>query len=208
MKKIALMFTMSLFISFSAQANDKKKKESDVSKKRVLIVSFITNNFYSTYDKSEVAKTNKVTEDKVLTMLDEKVSSMFANSHEEGVEFVNHTSASDDLSEKISFSYNEKEWLIPDLEGLTNDEFNRLLTDNNVDYVIFINNYEMKWLGDPQYKLNNEIHYSIFKKDKEAIIEGKYSFSTPKLIPVAKMDKKYKKAVSKICNKFLKSSKS
>lgn len=202
MKKTILTILTSLFVLVSVQANENDKK-NDTKKKKVLLISFITQNFYSTYDNTEVAKTNKVTEDKVLKMLDEKVSSMFANS-DEGVEFINHND--DSLAEKISFSYNKQEWLIPDLSGLTDAEFNKILEDNNVDYVIFINNYEMKWIGDPQYKLNNEIHYSIFKKNKVGIIEGKYSFSTPKLVPVAKMDKKYKKAVAKICNKFLKNS--
>lgn len=205
MKKLTLLFVLLIFVSSPAKAaNDDEK--NDINKKRVLLISFIENNFYTTYDKAEVAKTNKVAEEKVLEMLNEKVSSMFANNSEDDVEFVNYNGEIENLTDKISFSYNDKEWLLPDVSGLSNEEFNKLLTDNNVDYVIFINTYEMKWIGDPQYKLDNEIHYSIFKKDKEAIIEGKYTFSTPKLVPVVKMDKKYKKAVAKICSKFLKNS--
>lgn len=202
MKNLVLMTVLSVFISFSTQARNDKEK-SDIKKKRVLLVSFITKNFYSTYDNAEVAEANKITEEKVLKMLDEKILSTFANS-DEGIEFINYTDTS--LSEKVDFRYNEKELLIPELGELTNDEFNKLLEENNVDHVIFINNYEMKWIGDPQFKLDNEIHYSIFKKNKENVVEEKYSFSTPKLVPATKMNKKYKKAVAKICTKFLKNS--
>ena len=136
-------------------------------------------------------------------MFDEKISSTFTNS-DEGVEFINFTDGFYDLSDKVHFRYNEDELLLPDLAELSVDEFNKLLDESNVDYVIFINNYEMKWIGDPQYKLNNEIHYSILKRDMVDVVQGKYSFSTAKLIPAEKMDKKYKKAVAKICTKFLK----
>lgn len=202
MKNLSVFTILFLLLSFSGQA-EFSTENNDSKKKKVLLVSFITKNFYSTYANAEVAEANKVTEEKVLKMLDEKISSTFTNS-DEGIEFINYTDEFYDLSDKVGFNYNEEELLIPDLVELTDEEFNKLLEEHNVDYVIFINNYEMKWIGDPQYKLTNEIHYSIFKKNKESIVQGKHSFSTAKLVPADKMNKKYKKAVAKICTKFLK----
>ena len=166
MKRLSVLTILFVFISLSGQAKSEidTNDNGDAKKRRVLLVSFIPKNFYSTYHNAEVAKANKVTEEKVLKMLDEKILSTFTNS-DEGVQFVKYTDTKG-LSDKVDFRYNKQELLIPELEELSNDEFNKLLEESNVDYVIFINNYEMKWIGDPQFKLDNELHYSIFKNIK------------------------------------------
>lgn len=206
MKKTILLTAWCLIFSFT-HATPITYYESKPNPQRILLVSFISQNFYSTYENAEIAKTNEISEAEVLKILDEKIAGVFEDSQEDGVEFVNFDTGTAPILEKVAFSYNnEKECLTPYLGDFTKDEFNTFMEENNVAYVIFLNTYQMKWIGDPQYKLDNEIHYSIFEKDKKSIVEGKYTFSTPKLIPVVKMEKKYKKAVTKICNAFLKNS--
>ena len=206
MKKTVLLVAWCLAFSF-AHATPINPTQPNPDAKKILLVSFISKNFYSTYENAEIAKTNEISEAEVLKILDEKIAGVFENSQEDGVEFINFDTGTEPIMERVTFSYNnEEECLTPYLGDLTNDEFNTFMEENNVAYVIFLNTYEMKWIDDPQFKLDNEIHYSIFEKDKKSIVEGKYTFSTPKLIPVVKMEKKYKKAVTKICSAFLKNS--
>lgn len=202
-KLFALAFCL-MFISVNAKATI--DRDVNPGNKRVLLVSFIDKNFFTTYENSVVAETNKISESEILPTFDEKIASIFENSSENGIEFVGFENKSDAIFDVVFFNYNEKENMVANLSELPIEQFNALLDKNSVDYVIFINFYQMKWIGDPQFKLDNEIHYSIIGRDKKSLLNDRYTFSTPKLVPLTKMEKKYQKAVAKICDKFLKNS--
>ena len=180
----------------------------DESKKRVLVVSFIEDNFYSDiYSKEEIAKKNKIREEEVISLYNEKLSQIFSNFEDEEIEYVACPS-------KIMAAFKESikidsrstkagsDLIFANLSDVSQVTFNEFINACNADYVLFVNTYRMAWIGEPQYKLENHIHYSIYKKNKEEVITDEAVFSTPNLIPVVKMEKKYLKAVDKISRKF------
>jgi len=189
------LLTVSLFAN-----NDKKNINNE--KKKVLVVSFIEKNFISTYLTSEIAEKNKTDSKTVLTILSEKICSSFPKNVE--IEFVNCTNKPEQIEENISFSYNKKDVFEPNLSVLDGSLFNELLEANNADYIVLINGYEMNWIDDPQYKVENIIHFTILGKDKKEILTKKYSFSTPKLVSLKKMEKKIQKLAAKIYKKHFK----
>ena len=77
-----------------------------------------------------------------------------------------------------------------DLSNISVEVFNGFLEEFDADYVLFLNAYQMAWIGDPQYKLENKIHYSAFKRNKEEIQTNVYTFSTPDLMSIMQMIKK------------------
>lgn len=186
---IALLYAVSLF----AYNN---KTNTDNGKKKVLVVSFIEKNFVSTYLTSEIAEKNETDSKTVLTVLGEKICSSFPKDVE--VEFVNCTNKPKQIEDTISFSYNNKDVFEPNLAEINGTIFNELLATNNADYIVLINGYEMNWIGDPQFKVENIIHFTILGKDKKEILTKKYSFSTPKLVPLKKMEKKIQNITTKI----------
>lgn len=198
----SIVCTIFLLLTVSAFANNNDKANSDKGKKKVLVVSFIEKNFVSTYETSEIAEKNNVDSETILTTLGEKICSSFPKN--EGVEFVKCTDKPESIEDNISFSYNKKDVFEPNLSEIDASSVNELLEANNADYVVFINGYEMNWIGDPQFKVENNIHFTILGKDKKEIATKKYSFSTPKLVSLEKMEKKIQKIAKKIYTKYLK----
>lgn len=200
MRKIIVFVTFLFAVSLFANSGD--KINGDKGKKKVLVVSFIEKNFVSTYETSEIAKENKADSETILTTLSETICSSFLNY--EGVEFVKCANKPEQIENNISFSYNKKEVFEPNLSEIDTSLLNELLESNNADYVVLITGYEMNWIGDPQFKVENNIHFTILGKDKKEIATKKYSFSTPKLVTLKKMEKKIQKIAKKIYTKHLK----
>lgn len=201
MKK-SIVFTFIFLLTVSLFANDKGKANEDKGKKKVLVVSFVERNFTSTYEKSEIAKKNNTDSETVLTILGDKICESFPEN--EKVEFIKCSDKPELIENNVSFSYNKKDILVPDLSEIDKDTFNKLLEDNNADFIVLINGYDMNWIGDPQFKVENNIYYTILGKDKKEIVTSKYSFSTPKLVPLKKMERKIQKATKKIYKKHFK----
>lgn len=172
------------------------------SKKKILVISFIKKNFISSYETQEIAERNNTNSETILTILEEKIYNSFPKNEE--IEFVKCTDKPKSLQNNLSFSYGKKDVWIPNLSEIDNPSFNKMLASNEVDYIVFINGYEMNWVGDPQYKVENNIHFTILGRDKKEIATSKYSFSTSKLISFKKMEKKIQKITKKIYMKHIK----
>ena len=200
MKKKNYLTLLILTISFLGFGIDKR----DEGKKKVLIISFIEDNFDTDiYSKEKIAKKNKIVEEEVLTMYNQKISSIFTKYAGVEISYIPCPSKTFfALKEKIFFKNKklrkEEEGVATDLSNISVEVFNGFLEEFDADYVLFLNAYQMAWIGDPQYKLENKIHYSAFKRNKEEIQTNVYTFSTPDLMSIMQMTKKYQKAVMKI----------
>lgn len=203
MKKLNIYTILAVFTlaSFSDRYIDEPKK-------KILVVSFIEEHFYSDiYSKEEIAKKNKIQEEDVISLYNEKLSQIFSNFSDEEIEYVacpaELTAA---FKEMIKMENRPtkagSDVIFANLSDVSQTVFSEYVNSCNTDYVLFVNTYRMAWVGEPQYKLENHIHYSIYKKNKQEVISDKAVFSTPNLIPVVKMEKKYLKAVNKISRQF------
>ncbi|GAB1857663.1 hypothetical protein MHTCC0001_25000 [Flavobacteriaceae bacterium MHTCC 0001] len=202
MKKPAA-FLVLLLVTFSLSASNKNKANNDKGKTKVLVVSFIEKNFESTYLTYEIAEKNSTDSETVFSVLEDKIFSALPKNG--AIEFIKCANKLKQIENSLSFSKNKKDILIPNLSEIDNDSFNKLLETNSADYILFISTYEMNWIGDPQYKVENNLHFTILGKDKKEIASNKYGFSTPKLTSFEKMKKKIHKATEKIYIKhFLK----
>lgn len=196
-KPITRITVLLLLFTFSLSASTKNIANNNTEKKKVLVVSFIKMNFMSTYMTYEVAEKNNTDSDTVFNLLDDKIFNSFPKT--ENIEFLKCSPDKiKQIETSLSFTNNKKDILIPDLSEIENSSFNKLLEAYDADYIVFINAYEMNWIGDPQYKVKNNIHFSILGKNKKEIATNKYGFSTPKLHSFKKMEKKIRKVTTKI----------
>ncbi len=202
MKRLSIVtILLTIFWSFNSNA------QSTEGKTKVLVVSFIEDNFYSDiYSKEEIAKTNDIEKEEVIHLYDAKVAQIFKDISNEEVSYIQcPTNMVDELRYQINFTKSQKrgmEIVTSDLSDISDTQFASFINTCNVDYVIFINAFRMSWVGDPQYKLDNGIHYSIYNQKKEEVTSDVAIFSTPKLIPITKMEKKCTKSVGKLSNLF------
>ena len=202
MKKLSTAAILVLCILGSFSFTEPKE-----GKKRVLVVSFIEDNFYGDiYSKEEIAKANKIQKEDVVKLYDEMLSTIFTRLSDEETSYVQcPADLMITLREHVSFENkpeNEKNRIIADVSNLSKEDFDRFLSKCDTDYVVFINAFRMAWIGEPYFKLENRIHYSVYSKEKENISSDVAVFSTPKLVPITKMEKKCSKTVGKMSNLF------
>lgn len=200
--KNTLLFISLLLITISSSGHDKKEASNEISKKKVLVVSFIEKNFKSTYEIYEISKENGIDSETILSYLDDKICGSFPKSVE--VEFIKCTDKPKIFETNVTFSSGKKDILIPNLSEIDNVSFNKLFEAYHVDYIMFINGYEINWIDDPQFKVENNIHFTILVKDRKQIVTTKQTFSTPKLISFDKMEKRIQKLTMKIYTKYFK----
>lgn len=200
MKNLSIATLLMVFICTSFSF-----KEANEEKKKVLVVSFIKDNFSGDiYSNEDIAKTNNIQKGEVVELYDEMLSGIFKALSDEETTYVQcPADMMKTIHHQVSFENkpeNGKNKIIADVSGFGKEHFNELLSKCDTDYVIFINAYRMSWVGEPQFKLENSIHYSIYSKIKEEITSDVATFSTPKLVPIAKMEKKCSKTVGKVSN--------
>lgn len=193
---ITVLFTVLATLSI-AQPNEAKRK--------VLVVSFIEDNFYSDiYSKEEIAATNEIGKEEVIHLYDEMVAQIFTDISNDEIAYMQcPTHLVGALKQQIQFNqakHQNMTVIASDVSAVEISQFHQLVSSCDADYVVFVNAYRMLWVGEPQFKLENHIHYSLYNGEKEEITSDVAIFSTPKLVPVAKMEKKCSKKVGKLSN--------
>ena len=203
MKKLSATALFVLFILGSFSFTEPERK------KRILVVSFIEDNFYGDiYSNKDIAKTNNIEEEEVVQLYNEMLSGIFKELSDEEVDYVQcPADLAVSIHEHVSFEnkpINRKNRITTNVSGFSKEEFDQFLSQCGTDYVVFINAFRMSWIGEPQFKLENRIHYSIYGKMKEEVTSDVAIFSTPKLVPVTKMERKCTKTVGKLSSVFSK----
>jgi hypothetical protein len=205
MKPLIILF-LSLFFSFTFAFSNGADLKSDNGNKRVLVVGFINEHLESnTFTIEKIAKENNVSQENVKEFYNRKVTEMFIKSEKSAINFIECERGKDFdfLANAIDFKETKakkkkENCLTTNLDKLSPQELATFMKKCNVDYILFINKYDLNWEDAPQYKLHNQLHCDVYNRKGEKVISEIFSFITPKLTSIEKNDKKIQKQADKI----------
>lgn len=212
MKVLIPIFILPLLIlgnSFTSpkDAGDKKSNSKDPkgSKKTVLIVGIKDGNLTSNYFMAEhIAERTSIAKDSLEEVFSREISKSLSKRDDSGFHFIRFESKKDkSLLNKVQYK-KEKDMMVSDLSQLNDEDYQQLLSQYNADYVLFLDQYYLKYEGGSN--LFHIFNYDIYNQNKKNIVSGKTFFNTAELLPLANYEKKYEKSGNKIIDQLQKAS--
>ena len=202
---IGLSFVL---ISFSGKKLPEDKNLPGKDRKRVLIIGFqqdkMVSNFYL---KEDIANKTNVSPDSLESLYNQAIIDGFASIVSKDLEFIPCYDNKIILEiHKLARYDLEKDIILTDLTMLDMNTYKNILNRYNADYLLFINQYKLRWMGNPFNAVFHIIDYNLFNNFQNRLYAGQTSFNMANIKPLAELDVKYKKQAKKIivqCKKVI-----
>lgn len=205
MKNIAVLiisfFLFGMHLASKAE-NITPDAKTPKAKKNVLVIGLkeggITSNYYN---QDNIAEKTLITKDSLEETFSKLIIDKIKQSNNSEFNFITLENKSSSLLNEVQYKY-EKEMKVSDLSDFKDEDYQKLLKDYDAEYVIFLDNYYLKYEGGSN--LFHIFNYNIYNHDKINILSGKSFFNTPELMPLANYDKKYEKSGDRIVEQLQK----
>lgn len=145
-------------------------------------------------DSVAVAYNNAIAQNIVSTNKSSRIS-FFIPANKSGV---------NDVTSKIDLKGDVAEDRQADLSRVGAETFRRLLSQNNADYVLFLNQHYLKWQEKPMQTLFHITSYSLYNNDMQEVAHGNNNFASFDLESAEKLHKDARKSSSKILSAVVK----
>ncbi|MCC8173589.1 MAG: hypothetical protein LIO65_04140 [Odoribacter sp.] len=190
---------MILCVSYAMAGKNANMKES--SAKKVLVVGFekdnIASNYY--YDQIIAEKTNVPLDSIEYYFNQVIIDPLTSCAGKSNLQFIPcyNPQQLQGLTEKIQYA-GEEENLRSDLSTLNEEDFEKLLSEFNADYLLVISQYYMKKELQPFPYLFHIVNFEVYDKNKDKKYEGRSYFNSSDLMPLEQYDKQYQKLAGKM----------
>lgn len=208
MKTFIPLFLSLMFFSGKVvnrpEDTDKYRPDAKNSKsqKTVLIIGLKTGNITSNYFMPEnIAEKTLIAKDSLEEIFSKQIIEHIKKSSGSEFNIISIEGDNNTLLDKMEYKY-DKEIKTSDLSSIKDEEYNKLIMQYKADYVVFLDNYYLKYEGGSN--LFHILSYNVYNKNKKNIIAGKSFFNTPELLPLANYDKKFEKSGNKIVEQLQK----
>ncbi len=208
-KHIILIISLGfVLMSFSGKKLPEGKNSPGKDRKRVLIIGFqqdkMTSNFYL---KDDIASRTKVSPDSLGSLYSQAIIDGFTSIISKELEFIPcyDNSIVQKIHKLVRYDI-EKDIVLTDLTMLDMNTYKNFLNRYNADYLLFINQYKLSWMGNPFNAVFHIIDYNLFNDFQNRLYAGQTSFNMEEIKPLAELDVKYKKQAKKIivqCKKVI-----
>ncbi len=195
-----------LGFSLSAYAEDNVNENSNVSKKKVLVIGldYVNSNYFP---QSMITEETGIPTDSISYTYNKIITSNIINANKDKDYVFVSPAASSEISEiidNIKLEGEEEEKYI-DPSTLDDNEYSHLMDNTHADYVLFLNQHYLKWQEEPLRTLFHFVSYSLYDKNQKEITKGNNYFTCMNLEKADKLSKASRKSSSKIASTVIKS---
>lgn len=195
-----------LGFSLSAYAEDNVNENSNVSKKKVLVIGLdnVNSNYFP---QSMITEETGIPTDSISYTYNKIITSNIINANKDKDYVFVSPAASSEISEiidNIKLEGEEEEKYI-DPSTLDDNEYSHLMDNTHADYVLFLNQHYLKWQEEPLRTLFHFVSYSLYDKNQKEITKGNNYFTCMNLEKADKLSKASRKSSSKIASTVIKS---
>lgn len=195
-----------LGFSLSAYAEDNVNENSNVSKKKVLVIGLdnVNSNYFP---QSMITEETGIPTDSISYTYNKIITSNIINANKDKDYVFVSPAASSEISEiidNIKLEGEEEEKYI-DPSTLDDNEYRHLMDNTHADYVLFLNQHYLKWQEEPLRTLFHFVSYSLYDKNQKEITKGNNYFTCMNLEKADKLSKASRKSSSKIASTVIKS---
>lgn len=195
-----------LGFSLSAYAEDNVNENSNVSKKKVLVIGLdnVNSNYFP---QSMITEETGIPTDSISYTYNKIITSNIINANKDKDYVFVSPAASTEINEiidNIRLEGEEEEKYI-DSSTLDDNEYQRLMNTTHADYVLFLNQHYLKWQEEPLRTLFHFVSYSLYDKNQKEITKGNNYFTCMNLEKADKLSKSSRKSSSKIASTVIKS---
>jgi hypothetical protein len=189
--------------AWTGHANERSYPDSvaDPAKRkiRILVVGFGKGNLLSNYYMDDsLSKFTNIPQEILHQSFSSAVVGHFRHSMSPKIEFL--TLEDSLLSRKflgsIHYTRNGEERMV----DFSDSPVEELLESRHANYLLFINQYEINYMGSPYKTFYYIVRYSLVSNTSEKIHEGRVFFENPEIVPLPLLVKKHEKQAQKIAN--------
>lgn len=204
--KILMIGLCTLNLTLYAAAKNPENESSNTSVKKVLIIGL--NNFSSNYyPKSMIAEETGIPADSICYTYNNIIANNIIKLNKDK----NYLFEKPSNTQKLCEDFNaltlkgENEECFIDLKEMDDKKYNNIISAENADYVLILNQHYLRWQEKPLRTLFHFVSYSLYDKNKDEITKGNNYFTCMELEETDKLYKSSKKSSSKIASNVIKS---
>lgn len=194
-----------LSLTLSASAKNHVNESNNVSVKKVLIIGL--NNFGSNYyPKSMITEETGIPADSICYTYNNIIANNIIKQNKDKNYSFNMPSCTQELCEDINdlTLKGENEECFIDLKEMDDKKYNSIISAENADYVLILNQHYLRWQEKPLRTLFHFISYSLYDKNKDEITKGNNYFTCMELEEAENLYKLSRKSSSKIASNIIK----
>jgi hypothetical protein len=208
MKTIRLwaIYLLLIPISFTGMAKDREGNPDNRHTTHILILGLKDNVKSNYFYKEAIAEATGVKADSIdreyNNIISENIAAAFPAS---GFKFKQANSALYELmAEKVAVQ-GEGENCSSDLSGISAEELQQALDKTGTEYLLVLNRHYLKWQEEPMRTIFHIISYTLFDKNRKAILKGSQFFTCINLESSDRIQQISRKSTSKIAAAVFKS---
>lgn len=199
---------MMLCVSTSwAKPKNADGKKAAPAAVKVMVVGLPHNVSSNYYPISMISEETGIPTDSVVATYNNAIAqNIVANNKDASVEFFIPTDHAEMqmVTDKIALKGDNAEQKMADLSEVAPQDFDRLLAQNDADYVLFLNQHYLKWQEKPMQTVFHITSYSLFDRDRQEVAHGNNNFTSINLESKDKLQKDARKSSSKIASAVVK----
>jgi hypothetical protein len=207
MKNIGVLISFLLFVHVPEVSWGKKDKTENTTQpaKQVLIVGLNDNVKSNYYYDDLIAKETGLNADSIDHHYNRIIAGNIASSSPgNAYQFITANEQTClKVTEKIEVK-GEGEECTSNLNKVSQDELQQLLSNTHAEYLLVINQHYLKWQEKPMRTLFHIISYTVYNKQKQQVYNGNQFFTSMKLESPERISQISRKTSSKIASSVAK----